>query len=482
MKFCKECGEKLTDENKDCPKCGTVVLSDPTKPATTKGITNVNFLENLSKKHKVIIISVLAVFIFAFIGIRIGNSIATPERFVDSFQQALIDNDMDQLSKYIVSSDPRLKVDEGSIEAFLAHINNNPSFLGELTNSLNQQTEALEGGHDSTKEVFGDAKDNEHILTLRKQGKNMLFFDRYVVEPMAYYITLYTNYPDTKLYINGEEIDITHRMDFAREYGPFMPGVYTLKAVLEGEFVDLEVEEELIIFDIYHNHVSVNLHLYGSHVNPTSNYNDTRVFANGIDTGLTVSDISEFGPVSTDGSVVLHGVKEFPWGTIESDEVKLTGQSSAHLAIPAVNDELNEQLMEAMNSYYLTSIAALMELDASLLKNTTPNNVATIESDIDHYTEYGHDYHMELKEILYDLSSVSLFQEDGQYKAHISARQYLQYTDYSYFDENGEHAITNPDYDSQHILVYDKDAGEWQYKDSHGLWSINTHTIKSFEF
>lgn len=478
MKFCTKCGEQVDPNKNACDACGEVIKEKKEEKIEKKPLNTRKISFTLSKKHKWIAGILAFLLVIGFAGIRIGGSLTSPERFVDKFQQALIEEDMEALQSFVYSSDPRVTVDENSLGAFVQYLKDHPSVFGNLIDDLMMQAEALQIQEGEEEENPSYARDYS-LLRLEKTGKQMLFFNRYQVEPMTFYMVLSTNQENAALYINDEHVDTANQENFEKEYGPFLPGYYQYRAVLEGDYVELETEKEEAVFDPYYQKVYIDLSLHGNYINPVSNMNRATLVANGQDTGLLISETSSFGPVSTDGSLELQATVELPWEVLVSEEIVVENQSRVDLPLEPLTDKLTMDLMEVVNEYMLTRIEALKEQDTSGIKNATEEILAETRDIYVNYQEKGYDFDGNLLHMRYDLNSFSFREQQGQYTVTVNLQVDMESSwhvsgeEYSLSEKTENYTIT---------LGYSEEESSWMVSNVSSAWRINTSNVEEFSF
>ena len=476
MKFCKECGTPLEPGAKHCSACGWAVPAEPPVPAASGKPAVKMPAFKPTKKQKILGVAIAAVLIILFAGFQIAQSLTSVDRFVSQFHDALLENDADRLSAMMDSDDPRLQMSEEDVQSFLDHLDRHPSEVRNLVEAMKNQAELMVSDK-------GDAESHSHeapaLMNLRQSGRRMLFFPRYYVEPMAYYLTLQTNYEGVDLFINDQLVATAAEAGFSREFGPFMPATYTLRAVLEGDYVDLETEEQLSLFDPYRTSVDVTLNLHGSFVSLWSDYEDVTVLINGEDTGLVLTDRIEFGPVSTDGSLMLQGEKRFPWGAIQSEPVELTGQNSHRIQMNPMNETLQENLMEVVTDFYASSVEASRTIDPSLLRHHAPSLQEEKARQLADRKESDQAYLGRLMELHFDLDSFQASAGSDAYTASMNLRLVGEETWHRQDAENPQ--PRSLDQNRQVRLAYDPAASSWLVTGTGSLWRIGTSNVVSVD-
>jgi len=499
MKFCTKCGEKIEEGNKFCMKCGQSVSKQveppentPPKPEVISEVINQPSgglaikLPNLklNKTQKTMVIAVAIVFVLIIVFYKVGESFTSRDKVVSKFNQAIATNNSSKLAKYIVSSNPKLKVDAKSMDALLKYIDKTPSYGNEIIKSINNQSREM------ALSPILNAKstdiNSDELFTLEKQGKTWLFYDKYVFDLKPVYINLYTNYKDTQIFLDDKLVCTANQDDYVKEIGPYTPGLYKMRATLKGEYISLEqsVEMDLIkdidLSDANQRIKEQELYLDGYEVTVDSNYEDAKLFANGKDTGLLVKDAKNFGPVSKDSSVKLHAQMDFPWGTVKSGEVPVDGSSGIYLEMNAVNDSLKTSVMETVNSACKERVEAFKSRAITKVTSSSGNALGKITTSVESLIDNKTSYTGTLTKNIFDLDSFQTYQMDNRYYAQVSASET---SNCSYYDEGGpvpETVIIETA--MKYILIYDESLKKWLVDDMNTDYDFSAENKKEFTF
>ena len=107
-------------------------------------------------------------------------------------------------------------------------------------------------------------------------------------------------------------------------YGPFLPSEHTVKAIYKGKYANVTDQKDLDPkADAADHNLYADLDLTGDHVTIYSDYDDAIVYVNGKSTGKRAGNITEFGPVETDGSTKISAKLKLPSVTVKSNEVAI---------------------------------------------------------------------------------------------------------------------------------------------------------------
>lgn len=485
MRFCTECGHSLTEEAIFCPECGTKVENNetsstpeeqkttnttPAKPPAPK--------KPMTKKQKLSIIAIAAVAVFLFALYQIGNSLTSIDRVLTNFEEAVHEGDAKQLADLLVASDARLEINEETVEPFLRYIDENPSYIGNIMDELRSQESYISTSEESDVE-FGYGYGPIRLI---KDGKTAFLFDRYKLEVKAEFIEFHSGFPGTVVSLNGEEVGTVTNDYF--EYGPLMPGIHKVEAVYEGEYTDLTTEDTLVLMnsdymmEYYIDFDEVYVDFY-------SNYNDAELFVNGESIGVTLNEIDMLGPLNRTQDVTFHIERDFPWGRVKSEEVKLEENETYYeLNLDPVTEEVEEGLINAVSEYHEKTVEANKEFDANLYTNVTSMFKEWLQDDLDYYKDW--EYEFVGKGVVsseFDLDSIYLYFEDGAYHAQIVSRYVTvgDYVDMEYADEDDIDSAEKREEEETKMfyLIYDENEKKWLINDASYYYGFNEeNTVK----
>lgn len=496
MAFCENCGNKLNPQDKFCEECGSRVasqtnsakasisysLSDSTATGSKTPKPRKEF--KMTRRSKLLLGILAIVLVLGFAAYKIGESITSKERIIEKFSQAISEKDFDAVSKYLKSSDPRVKINEESLKAFFDYIDQNPSYVQNLMDSIRQQSREMDR-RDDTEEQSAFSYGDDYAISLEKDGKTLLLFDRYMFEIKTYFINVSTNYKDAKIFLGDTEICTSDSDQFSKQLGPYLPGVYDLKAVYQGEYANLESSRKVELISAYNyddgpKTVDVSLMLDGVFVSVDCDYEDAKVIVNGEDIGLTVADTfaEPFGPVGD--SVKIAVQKEFPWGVIRSEEKAVEGQSWMYLPLDAMNDEVKGQIMDTINQFNHSGVEALTARDSSKLVNVTQNYLAALSGDIEDMLYYGTLYKGKYTKAIFDLDSFVLYEENGNYIAEVAVSEFFDSVYYYETDVDVTTGETNQIL--QYRLIFDNQAQKWLIDGNYRQYGLYGDNIKEFNF
>lgn len=466
MHYCKECGHELKNDAQFCSACGTQSKPQVSEQAPSARSTWGTKLKQATKKQKVIAISVLALLVLLIGGHQVGAKITDKNRIIEKFETALHEEDAKTIASMLQTNDERLEITEKKVSELLTLIAETPSAQQYFINELESQADAYE---------MDETLESSTIFSLKKEGKTALIYDNYFIEVMPFYFQVGTNMTDAKLFLNEEEIATSDSDEFTKEYGPVLPGVYTLSSSYSNEYAVLENESTTEFLEPYHQDQYVDLSLYGEYVSFNTEYaaiaDSISYFVN--DTELDIAEDEAFGPVSVDGSVEAHAVLTFPWGEATTEKTPID-YSYIDLVVPnPFTEEMQTDIINTIHTFGQDFALANEALDASLF--TTATDAFIAEEDDSNY-RYMEDYDKRwkgtYKKAIIDLNSFYLYQTDDTYQLSVDAALYYDDAATYYIDD--EEIDTEEEINEWEItFVYQAEEGIWLVDDYAGLWSFN---------
>ncbi|MCU7556145.1 TcaA second domain-containing protein [Macrococcus capreoli] len=186
MKYCKNCGAEIKNNQKVCTKCGTKIVQDTSaSQSNTTTIPNQNTVqqpiqnepkiprEPMSKKTKIIIGSILATLVLLFICFKLIESSYQPTKVGDNIASAVKDKNYSKLAKLLTSHDEPMTEDQA--KAYVKYINNTEGAQS-FSNLIKDRTKELEQ-YDSMETAL--ALGEHTVLNISKNGKAFGLFQKY---------------------------------------------------------------------------------------------------------------------------------------------------------------------------------------------------------------------------------------------------------------------------------------------------------------
>lgn len=498
MKICEKCGNELNDNNKFCVKCGTPVSDSgekqkpvendvPKKPKQEKQVKPKKEIdEKTAKKRKQLAIIALVVVVAFFTVYKIGESVTSRDKVVEKFITAITEKDTAVLATLIKSSDPRMEITEDNIKPLIDYLDENPSYFDQLIQSIEEDDmKEVDNLRKNDYPVFSKEDDNSDMISIRKKGKKLLFYDNYEFVMQPFFVRISTNYEDAVVYMNDKELGKSDSDNFIKEFGPFTPGKYTFKSVYEGEYATIESKEEVyLITDFYSPNTkveNVDLYLNGTYVYIDTNYYDGQIIIDGKNTGLTAEEVNKKGIGPVDESTKVQLSREFPWGTILSEEV-IVGDSGTYLGmyIDPKNEDVQTAVMEAVNTFLHDDTAAFNARNVEKYTNLLDPELNRRRETIEYNITYERHEIIEMVNSIYDLDSFKVYLNDGEYHAEING--VYNYKGGYYYEGDEVPELTEKTNRWGYDLRYDEKNDKWLIYNMGYIYSFKDSNTKEFTF
>lgn len=477
MQFCNECGASLTQDAIFCKECGTPVVA---KAQSTLPANSPKPSQPMNPKTKKLLIAGVVCLGVLFGGYKIGESLTDKDRKIEKLQTALIEKDSDAIANILVSTDKKLKVDKDSLKGLMKYLDKNPDVAEDVVATLKEQSMYYDTVKSSSKISQEHMEENVDtgLFNLRKTGKT-LFYDKYEIMIKPVYISLYTNYQDTVLKVNGKKVATSDTVDYDKTVGPYLPGIYSVEAELKNDFVTLKDKQEVFLSGV--DTQDVGLYLEGEDVTLYSDYSDAeiegKVLIDGKEVKVNPFAEESFGPVTTDGSLSVQVAAALPWGEMKSEEITI---DDYELEFDLAFDEaLQQKIMDTIVLNAQEWVVAYTSADTSKLTTVTSDyidryadNYSTEDKSSDSF------YQVEYLGTNFDLDSFNLYYDDEQWRVSVDVQE-LYNSDYYNSGETPELAETAAEW--TYKLVYDEQKKKWlidSYSDSYGFYAENTKEHK----
>src|SRR5690625_3655261 len=121
QRFCTQCGSELKKEYNNCAQCGTPIKKQVNKARKVRGKSEQAKTTRPTRKERKRSImwgAILAFVLISIVAPKWVNSHQAPERIVQKFEQAILDDDAKTIKKLAVHEDESA-ISETAAEAFL---------------------------------------------------------------------------------------------------------------------------------------------------------------------------------------------------------------------------------------------------------------------------------------------------------------------------------------------------------------------------
>lgn len=371
-------------------------------------------------KYKILIMFIFIIAIFIFL---ISNLSLSKEEVLSKFESYLINGNSSMLSHYV-------KVENEKISS--------------------KELQPLIDVYDKDK-----IRIRKIVNELRKSGKsgNFTLESRKGFLKEKYYIDINTVNVNFITNINGVDIEFSNKRFDLIDKAEFdvIPGTYTVLYSYKTEYGYISDSKILNLIE----DETVEIAIDGNYITLYSNFDDAKVFINDIDTELEANDIKNYGPFPKDKDIKIYLEREFPWGTIRSEELLISNEQYIKLDINMVNDELNNIINEIVNKFYLSSFEALNSKDKSLILGATEEVKEMVYSYINEKT-FLLSNNYEITDLNVEIEKSDFKYEDNIYKASLVTR--IDYSVYKKLlpfvkNSNENSFILNLEYENGDFII-----------------------------
>lgn len=354
------------------------------KISDIKNIKELGIIEVLNRT-KVIIISLISfMMIFGFILFNAIN--ISEEEMLEDLKKSLITENSFKIAKIIRVRDE--KISESEFKPLFNYYS---------------------GNEDKIKKLINELRKNGEYGNFEIKSKQGLFYKRYYIALDTVEVEFTTNTKDIKVEFEDKKFNLQDVAQF-----DVIPGIYNVKYTYETQFGDICNDINISILE----DKKVELKIDGNYVTLYSNFDDAKVLINNENTGLLAKEIKNFGPIPKEKDIVIKLQREFPWGTIESDEENISNQEYIKLDISMVNDELINIVSKDINGFYESVFEGLNKRSKENIINCTDSVRDSVYNYINEKTLlFSNNY--EIADMNVEIEKSDFKYEDSVYKASV---------------------------------------------------------------
>jgi len=339
LKYCRACGSELRKGASFCKDCGAPVhqsdekeeqLHSPENPTESQSSDEQTEAETnrvqkrkqpvfQSKKSKIAALAGVSIIVIMIATYFIMDRfMMSPNVVADSFISAVQEKDAEKVRDHLNEGQLEMDISSEEATAFVEHLNEYPRLITEISEQLERDIQAFEKNLNG-----GEGANQEALASLKRDGKKWLVFDRYVIQVRPVYVDVSSTEDKTMIYLNDQEVkEVNH--DTSELVGPLLPGEYEIKAVVNGDYGQIEKIQQVDFLsseEIGMAEVVLEFSFTENYFMVHSDNDDALVYINDENTEKQVKDLLNFGPVPLDGSVQVYAEKEFATSVHKSDTI-----------------------------------------------------------------------------------------------------------------------------------------------------------------
>ena len=391
------------------------------KISDIKNIKELGIIEVLNRT-KVIIISLISfMMIFGFILFNAIN--ISEEEMLEDLKKSLITENSFKIAKIIRVRDE--KISESEFKPLFNYYS---------------------GNEDKIKKLINELRKNGEYGNFEIKSKQGLFYKRYYIALDTVEVEFTTNTKDIKVEFEDKKFNLQDVAKF-----DVIPGIYNVKYTYETQFGDICNDINISILE----DKKVELKIDGNYVTLYSNFDDAKVLINNENTGLLAKEIKNFGPIPKEKDIVIKLQREFPWGTIESDEENISNQEYIKLDISMVNDELINIVSKDINGFYESVFEGLNKRNKENIINCTESVRDSVYNYINEKTLlFSNNY--EIADMNVEIEKSDFKYEDNIYKVSLVTK--IDYSVYKKLlpfvkNSNENSFILNLEYENEDFII-----------------------------
>lgn len=248
------------------------------------------------------------------------------------------------------TSDGRINLTSDNVDPLLKSFKNTPSELSSTISNLNSQAINLKNG----------GIENENFnLYITKVGRTLIFFPKYKIAFKPVFLTLTSNVKGADILINGKKIAKTDNENFSKQFGPYVPGLYTISGKASGSALgNMYNQTKVDLLSDKKQSSSIDV-LKGLYLEVTSDYDNNEIYINGKDTGKSVNSGDKIGPIASGSNV--YGVINYNGEQIKSSSSNISDDDSTINFNYSKQGETPEQQQSDINNMITGYASALAD-------------------------------------------------------------------------------------------------------------------------
>ena len=386
-----------------------------------KNIKNIGFkLVWERNKSKIIMVFISIIVVSLFLITRFSLS---KEEVLNKFQSALINGNSSMLSHYVKLENERVYSKD----------------LQPLIDSYNKDQVRI-------KKIVNEISENGESGNFTLESKKGFLKEKYYININNVTVKFISNEKNVEIEFSNKRFNLKDEAEF-----DIVPGFYNLMYTCKTDYGDITNNKILNLME----DDTVEINIDGNYITLYTNFDDSKVFINGIDTGLIAKDIKNYGPIPKDKDIKMYLEKEFPWGIIKSEDVWVNSNQYIKLDINMVNDTLNSMIDEIVNSFYSSSFEALNTKDKNIISNATEEVKTMVYNYINEKT-FLLSNNYEITDLTVEIEKSDFKYEDNKYKASLVTKiNYSVYKKILPFVKNSNESsfILNLEYEDGTFII-----------------------------
>lgn len=412
---CLHCGEDLKEDNAFCPECGksrdetvAVPVTSTSKDGEDLNSSNVEPIptqeaptspepkKKMAMWKKILLITSIVLIVLAIGAYKFAENHFDPLKDLVKMDEAIVSDDIDGFMSFI-DVDKKVPFDK---EAFFSYIKDQEWDDGLKDNYYNLIEAEKENPTKMSKEllsVYGEP-------IFKVKDKKILFglFTGYTLQAVPMKVSAISNLDNTEVNILDETITLEEADEYV-DVGTFYPGTYEVEATTKTDYGDFVVKDNYTIDAEEFSELHIDYDYAMFSIDIDYEFDDAILFIDGESTKKKISDIDEIGPIPLDNKVKIHAEwKDNKDKVVRSNTVKLDDEQSHYVYLEfderiALDDDVDETEHEV----------AEFVLDFRMAYENAVNYADY--DDIASFMKPGSDEEKDLKKFIKDMDNASYY-------------------------------------------------------------------------
>jgi uncharacterized membrane protein YvbJ len=332
------------------------------------------------KKKKSPLLSIITVTGMLILFFSISTLMASKEKSLAMFVEAIEQKDVKQLQQMLISEDPKLEMSAENVKLLLDFIHgphSDKEYKQHLFDALSQQKQ-------------------HHLIEVQAKEK-LLFFEEYKFVVKPYYFNFNVDEYVKEIEIVGmEKIKLNSNNKNIVRSGPLMPTTYDIIFTHQASYGESNVFTLNTNLKVSHAFANDKNEMQSTKktkfVTISESYNNVleggTLFINGEETELKFKNDIKLFALPTEGTINIVLKKQFPWGTIVETEPTLINSTSIGLYFNHANHDFSDEILLAAERFTDELVKAWEKKDLSALKDINPYYRERLTSVLSSYEQY----------------------------------------------------------------------------------------------
>jgi hypothetical protein len=310
---------------------------------------------------------------------------------INSFQDAIIKEDIDTLKNIISVDDDAMEMKEKYLQQLIKFSKENTEYLDKTIQIMQSQKALYED--EETDAGLLQQQSKENILNsgefyLKKESG--LFSDSYVIGVRPQYLEIYMQNDNGIIKVDNKAVLKVSKTKNNTRIGPLFPGEYQVYCETYFDYAKMKVTDQstVSLFGL-DNTTSKSVQLTGNKLSIRTLFSGVKIYLNNQPTPFVVGeDKTDIYPVKFDGSQTLQGVVKFPWGESRSEKFVISNGSSYSLT-PPLQEKAKKEAWSVVEPFLKSRAEVLMKKDVNAYKGIMQTSKEDFKRKLDYHFKDG---------------------------------------------------------------------------------------------